>query len=163
MGFDFDLDAATVYALLPDGKREVIKKIKASETFEAGKYIKIRKVIFSGPATIVFWNDGSKTVTKCAKDDDFNYELGIAMCMLKKIFGESYKDFKKDSKKWIPEEKKDGWSINVRIAPDYSHKIKEHLPEFAKACANFMREWAEGCDCVGTAEVTGEIEEGAED
>lgn len=125
MGFDLsDLKDATVYALLPDGRRVAIKKIEDLETFEAGKYIKIRKVIFSGPATIVFWNDGDKTVVKCMKGDHLNYEMGIAMCTLKKLFGDSYLDFKKDLKKWAPEGEK-----------------KECGKEFSDAFAEFLRDW----------------------
>lgn len=60
--------------------------------------IKIRHVIFSGPATIVFWADGDKTVVKCMDGDTMNYEMGIALCTLKKLFGPSYIDFKKHMK-----------------------------------------------------------------
>ena len=59
---------------------------------------KIDRVIFNGPATIVFWSDGDKTVVKCMESDTYNYETGVAMCMLKKIFGKSYTDFKKYTK-----------------------------------------------------------------
>ncbi len=34
-----------------------------------------KKVIFNNPATIVFWNDGSKTVSKASKDDTFDLLL----------------------------------------------------------------------------------------
>ena len=147
MGFDLsDLKDATVYALLPDGRREVIKKIKEDlKTFEADKYIKIRKVIFSGPATIVFWNDGSKTVVKCTKGDHLNYEMGIAMCALKKLFGDSYLDFKKDLKKWTPEKKKEPevkpWHIIVNT--EDSKKIAKKPQDFADAFAEFLRNWDE--------------------
>ena len=146
MGFDFDLDDATVYALLSNGKREAIKKLKEDlETFEADKYIKIRKVIFSGPATIVFWNDGSKTVVKCTKGDHLNYEMGIAMCALKKLFGDSYLNFKKDLKKWAPEEKKEPevkpWHIIVNT--EDSKKIAKKPQDFAEAFAEFLRNWDE--------------------
>ena len=47
----------------------------------------IDKVIFSGPATIVFWTDGTKTVVKCRKGDKFDPEKGIAMACAKKLLG----------------------------------------------------------------------------
>lgn len=47
----------------------------------------INKVIFNDPATIVFWNDGTKTVVKCQKGDTFSKELGLAMAISKKFFG----------------------------------------------------------------------------
>ena len=48
---------------------------------------KIKDVKFSGPATIVFWTDGTKTVVKCRKGDKFDPEKGIAMACAKKLLG----------------------------------------------------------------------------
>lgn len=144
MGFDFDLNDATVYALLTNGRREKIGKMKDIVMTES-RDIKIRKVIFSGPATIVFWNDGSKTVVKCMKGDHLNYEMGIAMCTLKKLFGDNYLDFKKDLKKWAPEEKKEPevkpWHIIVNT--EDSKKIAKKPQDFAEAFAEFLRNWDE--------------------
>lgn len=47
----------------------------------------IKQVIFSNPATIVFWGDGTKTVVKCQDGDEFIPETGIAMCFMKKALG----------------------------------------------------------------------------
>ena len=44
-------------------------------------------IIFNGPATIVKWTDGSKTVVKTQNNEPFDPEKGIAMAFLKKIFG----------------------------------------------------------------------------
>lgn len=149
MGFDLsDLTDATVYALLSNGKREKIGNMKDLVKTYAPKeseYIKIRKVIFSGPATIVFWNDGDKTVVKCTKGDHLNYEMGIAMCALKKLFGDSYLNFKKDLKKWTPEKKKEPevkpWHIIVNT--EDSKKIAKKPQDFAEAFAEFLRNWDE--------------------
>ena len=66
----------------------------------------IRDVIYNDPATIVFWNDGTKTVVKCQKDkgDTYNPELGLAMCIIKKMCDNkgNYNDV---FNKWLPE----GW------------------------------------------------------
>ena len=40
----------------------------------------IKKVIFNDPATIVFWNDGTKTVVQ-AHGDAFDPEKGLAMAI----------------------------------------------------------------------------------
>lgn len=64
-------------------------------------WIEPTKVIFNGPATIVFWNDNTKTVVKCQCDHTrnrdhekcndscplFDKELGFAMACAKKLFG----------------------------------------------------------------------------
>lgn len=47
----------------------------------------IDDVIFSGPATIVKWKDGTKTVVKCAKNENFDPEKGLAMAIAKKALG----------------------------------------------------------------------------
>lgn len=64
---------------------------------------KIKDVIYNDPATIVFWEDGTKTVVKC-KNEKFDPEKGLAMAFSKKMFGNKgnyYNVFKK----WLPEEK----------------------------------------------------------
>lgn len=49
------------------------------------KQAQITRVIYSNPATIVFWSDGTKTVCKCHKDDVYSPEAGLIICILKKI------------------------------------------------------------------------------
>ena len=64
---------------------------------------KIKDVIYNDPATIVFWEDGTKTVVKC-KNEKFDPEKGLAMAFSKKILGNKgnyYNVFKK----WLPDEK----------------------------------------------------------
>ena len=46
----------------------------------------IKKIMYKPPATIVFWNDGTKTVSVCEKEDAYNKELGFALCVLKKKY-----------------------------------------------------------------------------
>ena len=48
---------------------------------------KPKKVIYNNPATIILWTDGTKTISKCDKDDTFSKEAGFMTCMLKKIYG----------------------------------------------------------------------------
>ena len=47
----------------------------------------IKKIMYEPPATIVCWNDGTKTVAVCEKGDVYNKELGFALCVLKKKYG----------------------------------------------------------------------------
>ena len=46
----------------------------------------IKKVIFNTPATIILWNDGTKTVSKC-HNEKFDKEKGFAMAVAKKAVG----------------------------------------------------------------------------
>ena len=59
----------------------------------------IKNVKFNGPATIVFWADGTKTVVKCQDGDDYSKEVGLAMCIAKKVFGNTSK-YNDIFKKW---------------------------------------------------------------
>ena len=61
----------------------------------------IKNVKFDGPATIVFWADGTKTVVKCQGGDDYSEEVGLAMCIVKKVFGNTSK-YNDIFKKWCP-------------------------------------------------------------
>ena len=64
----------------------------------------IKQVIYNNPATIVYFEDGSKVVVKTMKGDEFNEEVGLAMAVMKKMFGSSTA-FKKFARKWIIETK----------------------------------------------------------
>ena len=61
----------------------------------------IKKVLFNNPATIVFWEDGSKTIVRSGNcEHSFDPEKGLAMAIAKKAFGNKgsyYNIFKK----WI--------------------------------------------------------------
>ena len=65
----------------------------------------IKKVIFNEPATIVFWEDGSKTVVKCQDGDIYDQEKGLAMAISKKALGNKG-NYCNEFKKWLPEEDK---------------------------------------------------------
>ena len=43
----------------------------------------LKDIKISGPATIAFWTDGSKTVVKCQKADQYDAEKGIIMAVCK--------------------------------------------------------------------------------
>ncbi len=49
----------------------------------------IERAIFRDPATIVFWEDGVKTVVRCQDGDAYSPEVGLAMCVCKRFFGNS--------------------------------------------------------------------------
>lgn len=67
------------------------------ENMSGNKIPDIKDVIFNPPATIVLWQDGTKTVVK-AGDDAFDPEKGLAMAISKKALGNKgsyYNTFKK--------------------------------------------------------------------
>lgn len=50
------------------------------------KIPKPQQVLFNPPATIVFWNDGTKTVVK-TNNESFDEEKGFLMAYVKKLHG----------------------------------------------------------------------------
>ena len=75
----------------------VVNDISSAVEFRTG----IKKVIFNGPATIVIWVDGSKTVVKCAEGDGYSKFSGLAIAMCKRMYGT---DFKRIFNHFIPKE-----------------------------------------------------------
>ena len=77
--------------------------------------IQIQNVIFNDPATIVLWNDGTKTVVKRGKNDTYDPEKGLAMAISKKALG-NHGNYYDIFKKWLPnitETSKDDTKKNV--------------------------------------------------
>lgn len=48
--------------------------------------LNVSKIIFNPPATIVFWEDGTKTVVKCAAEDEFSEYYGFLAALGKKAY-----------------------------------------------------------------------------
>lgn len=70
---------------------------------------KIKKVIFNYPATIVIFEDGTKSVVKIDKDDTvWDPEHGLAMALVKRVYGtnKSHSNYYDIFKKWLPKEEK---------------------------------------------------------
>ena len=51
------------------------------------KSLEVKKVIYSGPCTIVIWADDSKTIVRCQDGDTYSKEVGLLMCLAKKVWG----------------------------------------------------------------------------
>lgn len=66
--------------------------------------LRVRDVIFNPPATIVFWEDGMKTVVKCAKDDAYDPERGFELAFLKRVLG-SGSALRRLIRDWVEPEK----------------------------------------------------------
>src|SRR5699024_1044063 len=66
------------------------------------------KFIYNPPATIVFWEVGTKTVVKCSAEDEFNEYYGFLAALGKKVY-ENNSQIKKliDEKAERHENKKD--------------------------------------------------------
>lgn len=65
----------------------------------------IVKVIYNPPATIILWEDETKTVVKCCETDIYDPEKGFAMAVIKKLCGNESALFHKLFKTWVLESK----------------------------------------------------------
>ena len=85
-------------------KKEVKKPVDSFETKQStNRRVKIKDVIFSDPATVVFWNDNTKTVVKTRGGEKYDKEKGLAMAIIKKITGNT-RDYYKIFKEWCGNE-----------------------------------------------------------
>lgn len=92
----------------------------------------IKNVIFNDPATVVFWQDGTKTVVKCQDGDEFDPEKGLAMAITKKVYG-NQGNYCNQLKKWLPKEEKP----TLKLDPFILSEPKEF--NFTFACDNLAK------------------------
>ena len=80
---------------LPDVMMEYIKA-DLNAAFGVANHIRrsrqtglpqIKKVIYSGPKTIILWADNTKTIVSCGEADSYDYYSGFCAAVVKKLFG----------------------------------------------------------------------------
>ena len=99
----------------------------------------IKNVIFNDPATIVFWNDGTKTVVK-AENEEFDPEKGLAMAISKTVLGNKG-NYYEICKKWLPKEDKNDKKIEeeyditeILTAKQLAEKIGSSVSTVLRDC-----------------------------
>ena len=80
-----------------------IPNIWSHVSLEPVNKFEIRDVIVNYPATIVLWEDDTKTVVKC-ENEDFDLEKAIAMAFARKALGNKY-GYYNVFKKWLKKAK----------------------------------------------------------
>lgn len=83
----------------------------------------IKNVIFNDPATIVLWNDGTKTVVKVQDGDVFDPEKGLTMAIVKKLLG-NQGNYYNELKKWLPKEEK------VEFGVTFAEALRQTIKRF---------------------------------
>lgn len=85
----------------------------------------IKNVIFSGPATIIFWEDNTKTVVKCDKDDVYDPHTGLAEAIAKKALGDDYRRlFRKYIKQYNKQKEKEA-KLLAQLATDIVNTLNK--------------------------------------
>ena len=119
---------------------------------------KIEKVIFNSPATIVKWNDGTKTVVKCQNNDEFDWEKGLAMAYVKRAFNNErtyYGLFKKNEPCInLP-------NSNMKYDPNLAKEVRIIVPKDLPVTGDIIikahdlileecdKKWENGIDIIG--------------
>lgn len=80
-------------------RKDLNRRALVKEQIRERQKLEIVDVIFNGPATIVFWRDGTKTVVKRAIGDPFSEDAGVALCIAKKMMGDSFHRVLRDAVK----------------------------------------------------------------
>lgn len=68
-------------------KPQKVSYYSSGQELAAATRLSIKKIIFNGPATIVMWSDGSKTVVKRQPGEVMDAEKGIFAACAKKLLG----------------------------------------------------------------------------
>lgn len=105
----------------------------------------IKNVIFNDPATIVFWEDGTKTVVKCQDGDEFDPEKGLAMAIVKKAYGNKG-NYCNKLKKWLPKE--NPVDINNILDSVFVPKEFTFTADIDKLSKSFMKGIRDGIDSI---------------
>lgn len=103
----------------------------------------INKVIYNPPATIILWNDGTKTMSKCDKEDTYDKATGFMLCVLKKKYGN--KTVKKMFDRYvydIPRENTKGVII-VQPSEKGFRKPKVHKAKVKVKRPTYKLEWVD--------------------
>lgn len=90
-------------------------------------FFSYEKVIFNPPATIVIWNDGSKTVVKCGPNDYYDPEKGLALCFMKRAFSNDNNKFHKVFNKALKDGSMTGYPPFPMTPVEFDEFYEEYL------------------------------------
>lgn len=113
-------DASLFYSVMTDEFQMLndVPETRVRLLENASNMPEIKSVKFNGPATIIFWDDGTKTIVK-AHDEKIDPEKGIAMAIAKKALGNRGNYFNA-IKKWLPKD-------NIQIEPKLASEMLRGL------------------------------------
>ena len=93
----------------------------------------IKKIIENNPATVILWEDGTKTMAKCQDGDVFDFEKGVLICSLKKLIGNKVTNelLKKIEKQPVYH---DGYTGGMRGKEFRKYLKQEDVPKLCQTC-----------------------------
>lgn len=94
-----------------------LNDIFATKIKERKTDMRIKKVYFNDPVTVVLWEDGTKTIVRALEGEEYDLEKGLAMAIAKKAFG-NQGNYYEVFKKWLPEDPVDKFNREVKELED---------------------------------------------
>lgn len=87
----FDCSSFTLSVKPGELKKEIDERGKRNSVRSAKTVYTPRRILRSGPATIVFWEDGTKTIVKLSDGEEDNAYAAFTAALAIKIFGSNSK------------------------------------------------------------------------
>jgi hypothetical protein len=78
---------------------------------------RIKSILFNEKkkVTTIIWNDDTKTMAKCTSNDDYDEEIGVAICIAKKYYGNNQNQMRKEINKFKTRQKKHDDAVQKRL------------------------------------------------
>lgn len=124
---------STVYGLSSQAERasnaidSYTKNLKEFKNRFFGDYRipEVREIRYNGPATIVFWEDNTKTVVKMQPGEKhYDPDKAFAMAVCKKLFGNKFNRHLTKAQKACEEARKKRAKVVIDVMEDF-HKLNE--------------------------------------
>lgn len=96
---------------------------------------RIKSVLFNEKkkVTTIIWNDNTKTMAKCTDDDDYDEEIGVAICIAKKYYDNNQNQMRKEINKFKTRQKKHEDAVQTRLdKKNKSTEIVDNKPNEVK-------------------------------
>ena len=110
--------------------KQLMNSVYGAGAFRSSKpTLKIKKVIFNNPATIIYWMDDTKTVVKCQNNEPFDPEKGLTMAITKRVLGDkgNYFEVIKKYTKDVPNYRVDDLETKNKVLNESMHNSYKTL------------------------------------
>jgi hypothetical protein len=100
---------------------------------------RIKSILFNEKkkVTTIIWNDNTKTMAKCTADDDYDEEIGVAICIAKKYYDNNQNQMRKEINKFKARQKKHADAVQKRLdKKNKSTEIVDNKPNEIKVDDN---------------------------
>lgn len=83
-------ESPTIYSDMLDYCKDELNRrptMKNENKISKPKFVDVKRIIHSGPCTIVFWEDNTKTVVRCSENDIYDEYSAFCSALAIKLYG----------------------------------------------------------------------------